>query len=111
MSDFTFEMPIDEETWELIGNADFAQTEKVWFQNKHGISAEFAKVRHGHWEFEGWNTYTCSSCGAVYGTEQLTALQQYTTDPAFPRYCPNCGSRNVVETWNVPDWRKKDDER
>ena len=64
-----------------------------WILEHEEPTVDAEPVRHGRWNFEGWDTYTCSSCSAVYGTEQLTALQQYNTDPVFPRYCPNCGAK------------------
>ena len=46
----------------------------------------------GKWEFIGDNMFKCTNCGVVYTTRQLNALRTYTTDPYFPKFCPNCGT-------------------
>lgn len=52
-----------------------------------------AKPRNtGEWSFFGDNMFKCTSCGVAYTTRQLNALRTYTTDPYFPKFCPNCGT-------------------
>jgi DNA-directed RNA polymerase subunit RPC12/RpoP len=68
-------------------------------------------VRHGKWiyrddDFDFYDTYTCSECD---GEITVDAERHYDMGMVIEDvlYCPHCGSRNVVETWNVPDWSEK----
>lgn len=111
----TLNNPLTEEQWDMINDVDFDRTDRITFHTKHGKDVEFAKVRHGKWfykddDMEFYDTYTCSECDfeITVDSEERCDMGVVIEDVL---YCPHCGSRNVVETWNVPDWRKKDDER
>ncbi len=51
----------------------------------------------GTWDFVGDNLYQCSKCGYVATSDWLHKWQSFTSDPYFPKACPNCGVKMRTE--------------
>lgn len=47
----------------------------------------------GEWNYIGDNLFRCNACGYIADTKWLEDWKQKTTDPIFPKFCPNCGAK------------------
>lgn len=50
------------------------------------------KRKAGHWEFQGYQMFSCTCCSYIASQEQLESWGTKETDSAFPLFCPNCGA-------------------
>lgn len=50
------------------------------------------KRKAGHWEFQGYQMFSCTCCSYIASQEQLESWRIKETDNAFPLFCPNCGA-------------------
>lgn len=51
---------------------------------------EVQPVKHGKWDFQGYQLFKCTNCTKIYTQEQLENMGENWT---FPNFCPNCGAR------------------
>lgn len=47
-------------------------------------------IKHGRWDFQGYQLFKCTNCTKIYTQEQLEDIGE---NWAFPNFCPNCGAR------------------
>jgi hypothetical protein len=84
MDEMTMELnsPITEEQWDILEDVDFDQTDRIWFQTKHGKKVEFVKRKEGRWTTEDCHAatykYCCSNCKAHHRARY--------------DFCPSCGA-------------------
>ena len=48
--------------------------------------------RKGKWDFMGWQMFQCSECKHTFTQDFLEGWREYTYEPFFPPFCPNCGA-------------------
>ena len=46
----------------------------------------------GKWDFMGWQMFQCSECKHTFTQDFLEGWREYTYEPFFPPFCPNCGA-------------------
>ena len=51
-----------------------------------------ATPKLSEWKFIGDNLFRCNACGYIADTKWLEDWKQKTTDPIFPKFCPNCAA-------------------
>lgn len=47
-------------------------------------------IKHGKWDFQGYQLFRCTNCKKIYTQEQLEDIGE---NWAFPNFCPNCGTK------------------
>lgn len=52
--------------------------------------ADVQTVKHGKWDFQGYQLFKCTNCTKIYTQEQLEDIGENWT---FPNFCPNCGAK------------------
>ncbi len=50
-------------------------------------------VKHGEWDFQGYQLFKCTNCNEIFTQNQLEAMQNHINQEefTFPNFCPNCG--------------------
>lgn len=58
-------------------------------------AADVQPIRHGRWDFQGYQLFKCTNCKEMFTQDQLEAMQNHKDceECAFPNFCPNCGAR------------------
>lgn len=58
-------------------------------------SADVHPVKHGEWDFQGYQLFKCTNCKEIFTQNQLEAMQNHINQEefTFPNFCPNCGAR------------------
>lgn len=58
-------------------------------------AADVQPVKHGKWDFQGYQLFKCTNCKEMFTQDQLEAMQNHKDceECAFPNFCPNCGAR------------------
>lgn len=52
-------------------------------------AADVQFIKHGQWDFQGYQLFKCTNCTKIYTQEQLEDIGENWT---FPNFCPNCGA-------------------
>lgn len=57
-------------------------------------------IRHGRWDFRGYQLFKCTNCKEMFTQDQLEAMQNHKDceECTFPNFCPNCGARMDGDT-------------
>lgn len=52
-------------------------------------------VKHGEWDFQGYQLFKCTNCKEIFTQNQFEAMQNHINQEefTFPNFCPNCGAR------------------
>ena len=81
----TFDSPLTDGIMDIITDADFDHTDRIYFKTKDGRRVEFVKRYNGDWE-DIWNEESktsisarCSNCGKI-------------SQRPVGRFCRWCGS-------------------
>ena len=55
--------------------------------------ADVQPVKHGEWDFQGYQLFKCTNCKEIFTQNQLEAMQNHINQEefTFPNFCPNCG--------------------
>lgn len=81
--EFKLKSPMTQEDFDLITDAEFEHTDKIWFNTPKGNTVEFRKVIKAEWKMR-WNKFFheeipyCTNCNKAFVFES--------------DYCPNCGA-------------------
>lgn len=56
--------------------------------------ADVQPVKHGEWDFQGYQLFKCTNCKEIFTQNQLEAMQNHINQEefTFPNFCPNCGA-------------------
>ena len=57
-------------------------------------AADVQPVKHGEWDFQGYQLFKCTNCKEIFTQNQLEAMQNHIDQEefTFPNFCPNCGA-------------------
>lgn len=57
-------------------------------------AADVQPVKHGEWDFQGYQLFKCTNCKEIFTQNQLEAMQNHINQEkfTFPNFCPNCGA-------------------
>jgi hypothetical protein len=57
-------------------------------------AADVQPVKHGKWDFQGYQLFKCTNCKEMFTQDQLEAMQNHKDceEWTFPNFCPNCGA-------------------
>ena len=57
-------------------------------------AAAVQSVKHGRWDFQGYQLFKCTNCKEMFTQDQLEAMQNHKDceEWTFPNFCPNCGA-------------------
>jgi len=58
----------------------------------HEVPSAQPERRKGKWDFMGWQMFQCSECKHTFTQDFLEGWREYTYEPSFPPFCPNCGA-------------------
>ena len=70
-------------------------TEMIYELENSIESADVQPIRHGRWDFQGYQLFKCTNCKEMFTQDQLEAMQNHKDceECTFPNFCPNCGAR------------------
>ena len=62
-------------------------------------AADVQPVKHGEWDFQGYQLFKCTNCKEIFTQNQLEAMQNHINQEefTFPNFCPNCGARMLED--------------
>lgn len=62
-------------------------------------AADVQPVKHGEWDFQGYQLFKCTNCKEIFTQNQLEAMQNHINQEefTFPNFCPNCGARMIKD--------------
>lgn len=57
-------------------------------------ASDVQPVKHGEWDFQGYQLFKCTNCKEIFTQNQLEAMQNHINQEefTFPNFCPNCGA-------------------
>lgn len=57
-------------------------------------AADVQPIKHGEWDFQGYQLFKCTNCKEIFTQNQLEAMQNHIDQEefTFPNFCPNCGA-------------------
>ena len=84
-------VPADNE-WDCGYNTAMAEMQEFI---KHLTASDVQPIRHGRWDFQGYQLFKCTNCKEMFTQDQLEAMQNHKDceECTFPNFCPNCGAR------------------
>ena len=74
-------------------------TEMIYELENSIESADVQPIRHGRWDFQGYQLFKCTNCKEMFTQDQLEAMQNHINQEefTFPNFCPNCGARMLED--------------
>lgn len=75
----------------------FKAKDTIYKQQRYVIDKQ--PIRHGRWDFQGYQLFKCTNCKEMFTQDQLEAMQNHKDceECTFPNFCPYCGAKMIKD--------------